>query len=252
MKYLSALVYSTLLFPLTVTASILFDNGPMITHPGGGSGGADVSALHSGMDTLGYGMQSTPRRVADNFTVPLGPGWDIATLVMYGYQDDSTTGTSTFTTATLRIWDGAPGAGGSSVIWGDDSTNVLAASVWSGIYRTNSSNLASVTRPIFANTLTVGTYLAPGEYWMDWAATGSLASGPWAPPIDILGNTTTGDALRFSGSLSAWVAVDDDGTLTLQGLPFIVNGEVAAPEPGTSLLMAAGIVLGIAARRRRA
>ncbi len=45
---------------------------------------------------------------------------------------------------------------------------------------------------------TIGTALAQGTYWVQSATDGSLASGPWAPPITILGQTTTGNALQYT------------------------------------------------------
>ena len=34
-------------------------------------------------------------------------------------------------------------------------------------------------------TVTIGTSLTEGTYWIDWQTGGTLASGPWAPPIAI-------------------------------------------------------------------
>src|SRR5512143_645082 len=52
---------------------VLYNNGPIVTHPGGGAGGADASALQTalGMGTYGFGHAvSSGFRVADDFTVP--------------------------------------------------------------------------------------------------------------------------------------------------------------------------------------
>ena len=54
---------------------------------------------------------------------------------------------------------------------------------------------------------TVNTFLPAGTYWVDWQADGTLASGPWAPPVSILGQTTTGNALQFTST--GWAAVTD-------------------------------------------
>ena len=44
--------------------AVLYDNGPLATHPGGGFGGADASALQTalGMGTFGYGHRSPANR----------------------------------------------------------------------------------------------------------------------------------------------------------------------------------------------
>ena len=98
--------------------AILFDNGPLVTHPGGGSGGADASALQTalGMSLYGFGFQSTePNRMVDDFTIADPGGWQIDTITFFGYQTGSTT-TSTFTEIYVQIWDGAPNAGGTVVL----------------------------------------------------------------------------------------------------------------------------------------
>src|SRR5690606_5920255 len=67
--------------------------------------------------------------------------------------------------------------------------------------------------------------LQPGTYWLDWDCGGTLASGPWAPPIAISGNATTGNS-KQSLAGGPWATLTDLGTGTPQGLPFEVNGTV--------------------------
>jgi hypothetical protein len=209
--------------------AVLYDNGPLVTNPGGGAGGADVSALQTGigMDTYGFGyQQSAGNRVADDFTIT-GGGWFIETITFFGYQTGSST-TSTFTAMNLRIWDGPPDNPASMVVFGDTTTNVMTSSVFSNIYRTLDTSLTATDRPIMANTVTVNTFLPTGTYWLDWQANGTLASGPWAPPITILGQTTTGNALQWTGS---WAAAVDGGLFTPQGFPFVIEGSSDCSNP---------------------
>src|SRR4030067_1536487 len=49
-------------------------------------------------------------------------------------------------------------------------------------------------------------------------------SGPWAPPITILGQITTGNALQYTSSSGAWAPALDTGTDTQQGFPFVIEG----------------------------
>ena len=205
-----------------VPEAVLYDNGPLVTHPGAGAGGANVSALQTaiGMDTFGFGHQiSAGNRVADDFTVT-GGGWLINTITFFAYQTGSST-TSTINNINLRIWDGPPNVGGSSVVFGDTTTNRLVSSTWSNINRTLDTALTASDRPIMASVVAVNTFLPAGTYWVDWQVGGTLASGPWAPPISILGQTTTGNGLQWTGS---WAAALDGGTATPQGFPFIVEG----------------------------
>ena len=207
---------------------VLYDNGPLVTHPGAGAGGADDSVLQTnlGMNTLGAGQQySLGYSMADDFTVTDTAGWQIDTITFFAYQTGSTT-TSTITGVYVQIWNGAPNAGG-TVVWGDLTTNRLLTTDWSNIYRVTDTTLTTTNRPVMANVATVGTTLAPGTYWVQWSTDGSLASGPWAPPITINGQTTTGNALQYT---TAWAAWTDTGTATAQGLPFVINGGVVPVE----------------------
>jgi hypothetical protein len=169
-------------------------------------------------------------------------------MKFFGYQTNSTT-TSTFTAMTLRIWDGVPDAPGSSVVFGDAVTNRMTGTTWSGIYRVSEAGLTATTRPIMANTLAVGATLAAGTYWADVDAAGSLASGPFAPPITILGQTTTGNAKQLATASTTWTDLLD-GT-GQQGLPFEIWGpDTGIPEPATLVLAGAGLLaLGLLRRK---
>ncbi|MEM1057410.1 MAG: T9SS type A sorting domain-containing protein [Bacteroidota bacterium] len=214
--------------PSAVSGSVLYDNGPLTTSTGTGAGGADESLTQDvslNMQTFGWSHQfSTSTSVSDNFTVPAG-GWDIDEMVFYAYQTGSPT-TSTMTGVYVRIWDGSPDNPASTVVFGDLTTNRLTGSAWTGIYRVTESTFCPAgtctDRPIMADTAAVDVTLPAGNYWVEWSTDGSLGSGPWAPPVTVIGQTTTGNALQFfSGS---WQAIQDQGTLTPQDFPFQILG----------------------------
>lgn len=172
------------------------------------------------MTFFGFGNNGAAGfRMADGFTIPAGQTWAITAIQFYNYQTYSTT-TSTMTGVTVRIWNGPPNVGTSTIIFGDTTTNRLSASTWTNSYRVAENAQTDTTRPIMQNTATISTTLRAGTYWVDWGTTGSLASGPWAVPITIIGQTTTGDALQFNGT--TWAAALD-GTFP-QGMPFIIEG----------------------------
>jgi subtilisin-like proprotein convertase family protein len=200
--------------------AVLYDNGPLVTHPAGGAGGADASALQTalGMGTYGFGHQvSAGNRVADDFTIA-GGNWVIETITLFAYQTGSST-TSTINAVNLQIWDGPPDNPASTVVWGDTTTNIMTSTTWSNIYRVLDTALLDTARPIMASTVAVNTTLPPGTYWLDWQSGGTLASGPWAPPVSILGQTTTGNAKQYTST--GWADLVDVGP---QGLPFIIEG----------------------------
>lgn len=210
-------------------AAILYDSGPLITHPGGGAGGADASRLQVtslSMTTLGFGHQiANNNSVAEDFTVP-APGWGLTQITFFGYQTGSTT-TSTINAVQVRLWNGPPNGGG-TVIWGDMATNRLASTSFSNIYRDSETTVGNNSRPIMAAIATVATTLTPGTYWVEWRMGGSLASGPWAPPLTVVGQTTTGNALQ--NLAGTWGTANDGGTGTQQGFKFIVEGNVLPVE----------------------
>lgn len=202
--------------------AVLYDNGPYFNSPGGGPNGADGSILQTslGLNVLGFAhQQSANFRVADDFVIPAGQTWTIQDAVFYAYQTGSTT-TSTITGVNVRIWNGQPGVG--TVIFGDTVTNRMSATTWSNCYRYSDTN-PGTTRPLMRQTVTLGVTLGEGHYWIDWQSSGSLASGPWVPPITITGQASTGDALQYGSG--AWNPIIDNGTAqTPQGLPFLLNG----------------------------
>lgn len=206
--------------------SILFDNGPLVTHPGGGFGGADASAVQTALllSVYGFGCQQTAGNImADDFTVPAGETWNVDSYTFFNYQTGSTT-VSTMTGIFVEIYNGNPSSGG-TVIFGDQVTNRMTSSAWSNDYRVLDTNLVATNRPIMASVCQFPMVLSPGQYWVAYTATGSLTSGPWAPPVSILGNSTTGDALQFT-TAGGWAYVVDTGSQTGQGIPFIVQGEL--------------------------
>lgn len=217
--------------------AVLYDNGPLINSPGTGVGGADESVLQNtslGMGTFGFAHAlNSGFTIADDFTIPNGENWRLDTVTFFAYQTSSPI-TSTITGYAYNVYDGQPGAGGNIIFSG----NTLVSTQWSGIYRTLESAPGATNRPIMANTVDFGGLLLPsGTYWIEWVASGSLGSGPWAPPIAISGTITTGNALQSSGG--TWSTVLDVGP---QDFPFIIEGSIActADVPWLSVATSSG------------
>lgn len=199
----------------------LYSNGPYFNVPGT----PNVSLLQDtslGMDVYGAGHAlSSGYRIADDWVVT--ETVSVGSIQFYAYQTGSST-TSTINHVSLRIWDGVPGEAGSNVVWGDATTNRFTSSTWSGAYRQIESAPGDTSRPIMITKVnTPGLTLAPGTYWLDWNCGGTLASGPWAPPIAILGQSTTGNAMQFDGT--SWTSIEDTGSFTPYGFPFEVNDD---------------------------
>ncbi|MGJ8662318.1 MAG: hypothetical protein ACSHWU_01650 [Marinicella sp.] len=211
----------------------LYDNGPIITSIGTGVGGLDESVLESSnlsMASFGTAHHSAANlRVADDFTIT-GMPWQINSIDFYAYQTNETA--STITAINLRIWDGNPNDIGSTIIFGDDSTNVLNSTVPAGILRVNEDSQGMADdRQIAISNVVINMELAPGTYWLDWQTDGSGPSGPFVPHITLPGQDTTGNALLSIDNGVSYGNLQDLGTLTNQGLPFIINGSIVSGLP---------------------
>jgi hypothetical protein len=230
-------------------------NGVLITHPNGMTGaaaGAHRSAISPTPATLfGIGAAQPSIRVADNFTVT-GPGWDITSFQFFGY----TTGAAApgVSAVSIRIWDGAPGELGSTIIFGDTSTNFLSSGGWAtgpgglAIYRTTSTDTAGTTRRLQQATADVNLTLGAGTYWVDFSFAGlsfipSLGVTAGAPPV--------GTVLQSLDGGLTYVPGLDAGLGQQVEVPFIIQGAIV-PEPGTwALMLAGGLAVAGMVRRRR-
>ena len=205
---------------------VRFSSGPFITHPGGGFGGADASVLQqaAGMTIFGFTASSAAAiRLADDFVVPAGQSWRVNQIIVYAYQTNAiVTNPSPISAANIQIWNGVPEAAGSTIVFGDLTTNRLVSSTFSNVYRALESTPLNAARGAWANRVSIGQTFGPGTYWIDWQVTGSPAfGGPFVPPVTILGTLDTGNAMQKVGT-AAFVALLD-GTHP-QGIPFLLLG----------------------------
>jgi len=210
----------------------------LITSHDGGIDGSPISEIQSSLSMGTYGFAhilTAGSRLADDFTVPDG-GCAITNITFYAYQTGSTT-TSTIDHVNFRIWrsqpvilvDGGllPDGGAPDIVFGDTTTNRLVHTEWTGVYRVLDTTSNATNRPIMADTVDTvagGLFLPGGTYWVDWQTGGTLGSGPWAPPITLLGETTTGNAIQYMpGPPGSWNPALDSSTGTPQGLPFQIQ-----------------------------
>ena len=230
-KHIFTICALVLTFSTANAQTLLHDNGPLVDNPGAGFGGANVSSLQvaaGGLGVFGFGHAvSSGFRVADDFTVPAA-GWVVDSIVFFAYQTGSTT-TSTFNHVNMAIWDGVPAVG--TIIYGDQRNECSDSILLVGYLQNSDTDLLNNQRPIMRNVVsTPACTLAAGTYFLDWQSGGTLASGPWAPPITIAGVFTTGDAYQFSATTSLWTPIVD---VNPQGLPFEIYGHVQTTGGGS-------------------
>lgn len=268
MKNLALATVAGLAAAASASAVTLFNNGPLATGATTASGVAapagqqwsEVSARTSepgiSNTVAGFSMNSA-FRIADDFTVAAG-GWTVNSIRVFGYVTGSAAGTNPFTAAgaRLQIWNGRPGDVGSSVIFGDTTTNRLTTSGNTDMLRIFNTTTPppgtapGTTRLIRFLDLNVGGLnLAAGTYWIDW---GVLGTAGFAPSITIpgQGNRPGDNGRQFNGT--TWTDMVDAGNPAagadlIQDLPFIIDG-VAIPAPGAAALLG---LAGLAGARRR-
>ena len=216
----------------TTPRLVLFNQGPLTN---GTNGATPISILNNaapfGYNTLGFSGAGA-FRLADDFTVPAGESWNLEAITVFGYQTGATA--ASINAATLQILNGAPPAG--AVVFGNTTTSIPTTTTLSGAFRVTPTTLTATNRAIQAVRIPVAVTLSPGTYFIDFTTAGTVASGPFFPPLvpNIAAPAPTGNALQFATTwnpLRMGLTTDPTGTSTgpQQGLPFIVEGTINLP-----------------------
>jgi len=217
---------------------------------GAGSGGANVSVLDStatgpGTTTYGFGSAASASvRLSDDFTV--GSGGGIATgMRIYAYQTGATA--PTLTGVTVQIFSGGTGGGVGGTNVYDSGTMITPTNPIFVAYRTLTTDMATATtRRIYAYDVMFAApvNLGAGQHWLNFTTAGSLASGPWVPPVVPFAG---GNAAQSLDAGVTWAALANGTAPGGDELPFVVYGQ-AVPEPATMTILGLGA---LAAWRRR-
>jgi hypothetical protein len=181
-------------------------------------------------------------RFADDFTIGAGHTWQVGGVSVYAYQPNASASASPFATLNMRIWQGVPGAQGSTIVWGDTTTNRLAGATSTGIYRVFNTSVAPGTAPdqsrlIWQLDASVSVNLPPGTYWLDWQVTSvDPFAEAFSPTVVLPGQRSQAsfNAMQFKplpvpGDGGTWATINDPGKPTSAGdttiaLPFIIRG----------------------------
>jgi hypothetical protein len=230
---------SGLMFGLGAAASaqVLFDNGPLSTGATSSSGVAapagttwsevqnDAGNCLESNTTSGFssylGASPTQFRLADDFTVPAGETWNVTSVRVYGYRTGLTN--PSFTAANLVIWNGRPGDAGSTIVFGDTTTNRLSTSAFTDMYRIFNSTCPApgtapgTTRPIWNADLTASVSLPAGTYWVDFqlASGTSVIFSPGVTLVGMRGRPGSNSRQYVGGTTNAWqdaIAAGNPGT----------------------------------------
>ncbi len=248
-------------------AAVLFDNGPIITNPTGGTGaiaglpisnadGFTVPGSSFIFSTTGVAATvATNTACAEDFTVPAGPGgggWDLDSVTLFAFQTSQTT--PTVTQVQFNLWTDTPYNAGSPGAPDPLPQPVLtdpvsvAAGVGTFVCHRESVSSTSTVRPVFSYTVSLndlpnGGVLAPGHYWLQWSFVGATspsanvfmplvtprtsAVDPNARLLNSIDGSVSGPRVWFEGR-EGFVAGQAEGRP--YALPFVLNGtEVPAP-----------------------
>jgi len=244
------LLAARLLTPDALQAQQLYTNGSFTTGTTSKSGVAAPAGFtwseaqnDAGVTTIantsaGYtASKTTNYTLADNFVVPAGQSWTISSLSFFGYQSGYTGTTSPFTELYVRIWRGSPAVAGSTVVYGDLTTNRYAGAVSTSSYRIFNSlyptpSAPGITRLIWKvrAALSPAPVLPAGTYWVEWASVTSGTLAHFYIPVTVAGQrqTSGANALQFVPTTSTWTPVIDGGNpdsapdVTID-FPFLIN-----------------------------
>jgi len=121
---------------------------------------------------LGYGATFNPVRLADQFTVPAGQTWKISSVTVWGFVQNWLAPQSPFSGGVLQIWNGRPGDAGSTVVFGDLTTDRLLSTSRNGVCVISNTVVpapglpSDLNRCLYENKLSVAPTLTlgPGTY----------------------------------------------------------------------------------------
>lgn len=240
-KFLGLALACGVLSGSALAQGVLFNNGPIITAGPPITGlppTASASTLQKvalSMNMYGAGLAKLAGlRLADDFIIPANVTWEISSIDFYTYMTGSGT-TSPMNNTNVKLWNGAPNAGG-TLVYDGSASNQQVSSTFSNIYRISDEGTPGTGRPIMTSRAQIPgpVVLGPGTYWVDYQQDSTTAlSGPFAVPVTVLGQTGKAGANSLiydpTGSPN-WQAIIDVGNPANppinapQDLAFKVNG----------------------------
>lgn len=175
--------------------------------------------------------------LADDFTVPVGAKWQIATIDFFAYQTGYVGTTNPFTTARVNIFSSDPSVSGAVSVFGDDTTNRYASATDAKMYRIFNSNVPTTvsvpgtTRRIWQIKANTAVTLNSGTYWIKYQLQNAVpANGGFLPSVTIPGTRglPTFNAKQYSGATAAWTTIIDDGNPATAAdyfadMPFVIT-----------------------------
>lgn len=216
----------------------IYSQGPLVTTPGGGAGGGDLSGLQVQtttpffMNVLGHACSQTAS-TASRFTMvddfATNGTWIVDGLELFAYQTNITT--PSISQVFVEIYAADPSTGGLPIAGSPGLANNLfttagytVTNTMTTIYRASLATPTSAARPLQSVRIQfpAALVLDPGvtgtnRYWLEYSFGSTVStSGPWVPPVSILGSPNTGDEAKQSTftvatNVKTWAALQDTG-----------------------------------------
>lgn len=199
-----------------------FSSSDFVTHEKAGYNNyCDVSALHSGLSTLGFNADKDAGcQIMDKLTV----NEEVYALRFFLYE--GATPFSTISEAYITIYDGDP-LSGANVLEGGDGVNRLYGQGNTNIFRVPEDDFSNVNTPVFYTDVQIDCLQDNYEektIWYVVSFNGNLKEEDvHIIPRTILGETTTGEARIYTEG-TGWQPMLDEGTNTQQGVVVQVIG----------------------------
>lgn len=176
---------------------------------------------------------SSDYRPADDFIVPAGQTWKISKIAVYAIADTGIN--NPYDVLRIQIWNGNPSVAGSSVVFGDLTTNRLNQSLDSMICPIQSSILPAPGVAPLANTTiwklsaNINTTLPAGTYWLVYQVHHINNIQGFSPLVKLPGQRKKDgwNAIVYN-SIPAWETILDPGRpvtypMPPQDLPFEIT-----------------------------
>lgn len=218
----------------TFGCAVLWDNGQPATGPAAGACIGEQSLLQSQTRCLNsFGFTAATESsfiLADDFTLTARSYVNAVTLYAY---ETSAVG-PTITAATVRVHSVQPLMPGQSVI--ASSSLFKTAVIFTNIYRQSQTEVTCIRRLQRVVMDMQGLVLNAGTYWISFEFTGGPLSGPFVPPVSVIGAFgKPGANAVLSASGAAFQPVVDAGVSGCtpappapnpQDFPFTIEGRL--------------------------
>lgn len=203
----------------------------------------DTASTTETNSVLGFGATSAGVHLADNFTIPAGQSWRITSVSVWGFFLNWTAPQSPFSGGFIRIWNGRPGDGGSTVVFGDTTTDRLLSSTRANVYAIANSTVPApgiapnTTRELWENKFSISPTLSlgPGTYWIEFATSTFGNGAQFYRNVIVLNNRTQPgwNARQYTVATNSWADVLDGGSPSTapdvpQDIAFNIKGTIAS------------------------